>query len=73
MIKARVEIDNTKRSLKDFTGTKEQEKSKVEELNRKYGETSGITRPLPNGTTFFKKKGKTTFKCYSFRPKPKAW
>lgn len=58
MIKARVEIDNTKRSLKDFTGTKEQEKSKVEELNRKYGETFGYYKTIADGTTFFRKGGR---------------
>lgn len=41
MIKTRFEIDNTVRSLKDFTGSKEQEKAKVDELNRKYGESFG--------------------------------
>lgn len=41
MIKTRFEIDNTVKSLKNFTGNKEQEKSKVEELNRKYGESFG--------------------------------
>jgi hypothetical protein len=41
MIKTRFEIDNTIKSLKNFTGNKEQEKSKVEELNRKYGESFG--------------------------------
>lgn len=41
MIKTRFEIDSTLKSLKEFTGTKEQEKSKVDELNRKYGESFG--------------------------------
>lgn len=41
MIKTRFEIENTTKSLKDFTGSKEQEKTKVEELNRKYGESFG--------------------------------
>lgn len=41
MIKTRFEIDSTLKSLKEFTGTKEQEKAKVEELNRKYGESFG--------------------------------
>ena len=41
MIKTRFEIENTTKSLKDFTGSKEQEKAKVEELNRKYGESFG--------------------------------
>lgn len=41
MIKTRFEIDSTIKSLKDFTGSKEEEKKKVEELNRKYGESFG--------------------------------
>lgn len=41
MIKTRFEIDNTARILKEFTGTKEQERLKVDELNRKYGESFG--------------------------------
>lgn len=57
MIKARVEIDNTKRSLKDFTGTKEQEKSKVEELNRKYGETFGYYKTIAEWYDVLQEKG----------------
>lgn len=41
MISTRFEIENTTKSLRDFTGSKEQEKVKVEELNRKYGESFG--------------------------------
>lgn len=41
MIKTRFEIESTLKSLKEFTGTKEQEKAKIEELNRKYGESFG--------------------------------
>lgn len=41
MFKTRVEIDQNIRSIKDFTGSKEQEKRKVDELNRKYGESFG--------------------------------
>lgn len=41
MIKTRFEIDNTLTSLKNFTGSKEEEKKKTEELNRKYGEAFG--------------------------------
>lgn len=41
MIKARFEIENTTKSLKGFSGSKEQERIKVEELNRKYGESFG--------------------------------
>lgn len=41
MVKTRFEIESTLKSLKDFTGTREQEKAKIEELNRKYGESFG--------------------------------
>ena len=41
MIKTRFEIDTTRESLKNFTGSKEEEKKKCEELNRKYGEAFG--------------------------------
>lgn len=57
MIKARVEIENTKRALKDFTGSKEQEKSKVEELNRKYGETFGYYKTIAEWYDVLQEKG----------------
>lgn len=41
MVRTRFEIDTVIASLKNFTGSKEQEKAKVEELNRKYGEAFG--------------------------------
>ncbi len=41
MIKTRFEIESTLTSLKEFAGSKEEEKAKVEELNRKYGESFG--------------------------------
>ena len=41
MLRTRFEIDSVTASLKNFTGSKEQEKAKVEELNRKYGEAFG--------------------------------
>lgn len=46
MIKTRFEIDNTIKSLKNFAGNKEEEKNKVEELNRKYGESFGYYNTL---------------------------
>ena len=36
-----MELDRLTDSLKDFDGTKEQEKAKIDELNDKYGETFG--------------------------------
>ena len=46
MIKTRFEIESTLRGLKKFTGTKDEEKAKVEELNRKYGESFGYYKTL---------------------------
>lgn len=46
MIKTRFELETTMRSIKNFTGTKEQEKGKVEELNRKYGDSFGVYKTL---------------------------
>lgn len=45
-IRTRAELDNTLRDIKNFTGTKEQEKVKVEELNRKYGNAFGTYKTL---------------------------
>ena len=41
MIKTRFELNETIKSLKEFTGSKQEEKAKVEEMNRKYGESFG--------------------------------
>ena len=41
MIKTRFEIDSTREALKNFAGSKEEEKQKCEEMNRKYGEAFG--------------------------------
>lgn len=42
MIKSRFEINNAIKDIKNFNGTKTEEKKKVEELNRKFGETFGF-------------------------------
>lgn len=41
MLRTRFELEAMTSSLKEFNGTKEQEQAKVDELNRKYGETFG--------------------------------
>lgn len=56
-IRTRAELDNTLRELRDFIGTKEQEKNKVDELNRKYGEHVGTYKSLTIGMTHSYKKG----------------
>ena len=46
MIRAKAELDNVIRSLKEFAGTKDEEKKKVEELNKKYGESFGYCQTV---------------------------
>lgn len=45
-IRTRAELDNTLRAVKGFTGTKEQEKEKIDELNQKYGDAFGTYKTL---------------------------
>ena len=57
MIKTRFEIESTLASLKKFTGTKDEEKAKVEELNRKYGESFGYYDTIAQWYDILQKKG----------------
>lgn len=57
MIRTRFEIESTLASLKKFTGTKDEEKSKVEELNRKYGESFGYYDAIAQWYDILQKKG----------------
>ncbi len=57
MIKTRFEIESTLKSLKEFTGTKEQEKAKIEELNRKYGESFGYYNTIAEWYDILLQKG----------------
>lgn len=44
--KTRFELSSTMRSIKEFNGTKEEERRKVDELNDKYGESFGYYQTL---------------------------
>ena len=57
MIKTRFEIESTLASLKKFTGTKDEEKAKVEELNRKYGESFGYYDTIAQWYDILQQKG----------------
>lgn len=46
MVRTRFELKSVINEIKNFTGSKEQEKVKVEELNRKYGESFGYYKTL---------------------------
>lgn len=57
MIRTRFEIESTLASLKKFTGTKDEEKAKVEELNRKYGESFGYYDTIAQWYDILQQKG----------------
>lgn len=46
MVRTRFELKSVINEIKNFTGSKEQEKTKVEELNRKYGKSFGYYQTL---------------------------
>lgn len=46
MVRTRFELKSVIDEIKNFTGSKEKEKAKVEELNRKYGESFGYYKTL---------------------------
>lgn len=46
MVRTRFELKSVTDEIKNFTGSREQEKAKVEELNRKYGEPFGYYKTL---------------------------
>lgn len=57
MIRTRFEIESTLASLKKFTGTKDEEKAKVDELNRKYGESFGYYDTIAQWYDILQQKG----------------
>jgi hypothetical protein len=57
MLRTRIEIEQTKKELESFTGTKEQEKQKVDELNKKYGESFGYYKTLAEWYSVLLEKG----------------
>lgn len=72
MVKTRFEIDNTVRTLKDFTGTKEQERAKVDELNRKYGESFGYYNTVAEWYDILIQKGEDYIQMLFLQAKAQA-
>lgn len=72
MIKTRFEIDSTLKSLKEFNGTKEQEKAKVEELNRKYGESFGYYNTIAEWYDVLLQKGEAYIRMLFLQAKVQA-
>lgn len=72
MIETRFEIDSTLKSLKEFNGTKEQEKAKVEELNRKYGESFGYYNTIAEWYDVLLQKGEAYIQMLFLQAKVQA-
>lgn len=72
MIKTRFEIDSTLKSLKEFNGTKDQEKAKVEELNRKYGESFGYYNTIAEWYDVLLQKGEAYIQMLFLQAKVQA-
>lgn len=72
MIKTRFEIDSTLKSLREFNGTKEQEKAKVDELNRKYGESFGYYNTIGEWYDVLLQKGEAYIQMLFLQAKVQA-
>lgn len=58
-VKEKLAMDDSIKTLKNFNGTKEQEKKKVEELNSKYGEYLGYHKSVAEWQTTLINRGKS--------------
>lgn len=72
MVKTRFEIDTTAKSLKNFTGTREQERAKVDELNRKYGESFGYYNTIAEWYDILVQKGEDYIQMLFLQAKAQA-
>lgn len=72
MVKTRFEIESTTKSLKNFTGTKEQERVKVDELNRKYGESFGYYNTIAEWYDILIQKGEDYIQMLFLQAKAQA-
>lgn len=68
MVRTRFELKSVIDEIKNFTGSKEQEKAKVEELNRKYGESFGYYQTLSGWYDTLIQKARTMCRCCFIRP-----
>lgn len=72
MIKTRFEIGNTIKELKAFGGSKEEEKQKTEELNRKYGEAFGYYDTIAEWYDVLTQKAETYIQMLFMQAKAQA-
>lgn len=68
MVRTRFELKSVIDEIKNFTGSKEQEKAKVEELNRKYGESFGYYKTLSEWYDTLIQRARTMYRFCCTRP-----
>ena len=72
-LRTRAELERTIRELNAFTGSKEQEKRKVDELNRKYGESFGYYKTLSEWYDVLIQKGEAYINSLFMQQKAQAY
>lgn len=74
MVRTRFELKSVIDEIKNFTGSKEQEKAKVEELEPQvWGNLSGIIKHFPSGMIPLSKRARTMYRYCFIRPMYRVW
>lgn len=72
-VKSRFEMDRVIKSVKEFKGSKEEERKKVTELNRTYGETFGYYQTLSEWYDTLMKKSSDYIEVLVLEQKARKW
>lgn len=72
-VKSRFEMDRVVKSVKEFKGSKEEERKKVTELNRTYGETFGYYQTLSEWYDTLMKKSSDYIEILVLEQKARKW
>lgn len=72
-VKSRFEVDRVIKSVKEFKGSKEEERKKVTELNRTYGETFGYYQTLSEWYDTLMKKSSDYIEVLVLEQKARKW
>ena len=72
-VKSRFEMDRVIKSVKEFKGSKEEERKKVTELNRTYGETFGYYQTLSEWYDTLMKKSSDYIEILVLEQKARKW
>ena len=72
-VKSRFEMDRVIKSVKEFKGSKEEERRKVTELNRTYGETFGYYQTLSEWYDTLMKKSSDYIEVLVLEQKARKW